>query len=142
MKKCLEEAQKKGLSTISIPAIGTGKLGFPRDRVAAASFDEVLSFSKKNPSSTLKEVHLVVYDKDLQSVQAFQSELQKRDGVGPPPLQPPAATAVPKGGKKKRRGLRCGSNKSYKTSLQRREKYVENFLVEAFSSVNHKIQYV
>ena len=111
MKKCLEEAQKKGLSTISIPAIGTGKLGFPRDRVAAASFDEVLSFSKKNPSSTLKEVHLVVYDKDSQSVQAFQSELQKRDGVSPPPLQPPAATAAPKEGKKKRRGLRCGSNK-------------------------------
>ena len=78
--------------------------------MAEASFDEVLSFSKKNPSSPLKEVHLVVYDKDLQSVQAFQTELQKRS-VGPSPLQPPAATAAPKDGKKKRRGLRGGSDK-------------------------------
>ena len=78
--------------------------------MAEASFDEVLSFSKKNPSSPLKEVHLVVYDKDLQSVQAFQTELQKRS-VGPPPLQLPAATEAPKDGKKKRRGLRGGSHK-------------------------------
>ena len=78
--------------------------------MATASFDEVLSFSKKNPSSTLKEVHLVVYDKDFQSVQAFQTELQKRS-VGPPPLQLPAATEAPKDGKKKRRGLRGGSHK-------------------------------
>ena len=78
--------------------------------MATASFDEVLSFSKKNPSSTLKEVHLVVYDKDFQSVQAFQTELQKRS-VGPPLLQLPAATEAPKDGKKKRRGLRGGSHK-------------------------------
>ena len=64
--------------------------------MAAASFKEVLSFSEKNPSSTLKEVHLVVYNKDLQSVQAFQTELQKRS---------------PRDAKKKRRGLRSGRNK-------------------------------
>ena len=83
--------------------------------MATASFDEVLSFSKKNPSSTLKEVHLVVYDKDLQSVQAFQTELQKR-GMDPSLLQPPVATAAPKDGKKKRRGLRGGSDKRSETS--------------------------
>ena len=79
--------------------------------MAEASFDEVLSFSKKNPSSTLKEVHLVVYDKDLQSVQAFQTELQKRGGVGSTPLQPPAGTVDPKSGKKKRRGRSSGGAK-------------------------------
>ena len=79
--------------------------------MAAASFDEVLSFSKKNPSSTLKEVHLVVYDKDLQSVQAFQTELHKRGGVGSTPLQPPAGTVDPKSGKKKRRGRSSGGAK-------------------------------
>ena len=79
--------------------------------MAAASFDEVLSFSKKNPSSTLKEVHLVVYDKDLKSVQAFQTELKKRGGVGSTPPQPPVGTADPKGGKKKRRGWSSGGAK-------------------------------
>ncbi|XP_022795893.1 poly [ADP-ribose] polymerase 14-like [Stylophora pistillata] len=111
IKKCLEEAQKRSLSTISIPAIGTGNLNFPRDCVAAASFDEAVVFSKKNPSTSLKAVHLVVYDKDLQSLQAFQTELQKRGGVGPPPPQPPAGTVDPKHGKKKRRGWRGGNTK-------------------------------
>ena len=113
IKKCLEEAQKRSLSSISIPAIGTGNLNFPRDRVAAASFDEVFTFSKKNPISILKEVHLVVYDKDLPSIQAFQTELQNRKTShgGPPPPQPttPAAAAAAKAGKKKRRGLRGGT---------------------------------
>ncbi len=93
IKKCLSEAQKRSLVSIAIPAIGTGNLGYPRDRVAAASFDEVLKFSKNNPSGTLKEVHLVVYDKDLASVQAFQTELQNRKGTQPGPPPPPAATA-------------------------------------------------
>ena len=79
--------------------------------MAEASFDEVLSFSKKNPSSTLKEVHLVVYDKDLKSVQAFQTELKKRGGVGSTPPQPPVGTADPKDGKKKRRGWSSGGAK-------------------------------
>lgn len=52
----------------------------------------------------MKAVHLVVYDNDSQSVQAFQTELKKRGGVGPPPQQSPA-------GIKRRRGLRSGSTK-------------------------------
>ena len=92
----MNEAQKRGLSSIAIPAIGTGNLQFPHNRVAAASFDEVLSFSKKNPRSCVKEVHLVVYDKDLFSVQAFQNELQSRKGGH-------TKTTVESGNKKRRR---------------------------------------
>jgi len=74
--------------------------------VAAATFEEVTAFSKKNPSSILKEVHLVVYDKDLSSVQAFQTELQSRKGSLP---QPP----VPEdNGKKKGRRSRGAAAKS------------------------------
>ena len=100
IKKCLDEAQKRELVSIAIPAIGTGNLGYPRDRVAAASFDEVLAFSKSNPSSTLKDVHLVVYDKDVASVQAFQAELQNKKG-SKPGTKPPPPTAH--SGKKKHR---------------------------------------
>ncbi|KAL9972377.1 hypothetical protein ACROYT_G018663 [Oculina patagonica] len=101
IRKCLDEAQKRQLVSIAIPAIGTGNLGYPRDRVAAASFDEVLAFSKNNPSSTLKEVHLVVYDKDLASVQAFQTELKIKKGTQPGPPPPRAES-----GNKKRRTTR------------------------------------
>ena len=97
LQKSLMEAQKLNLLSISIPAIGTGNLQFPRDRVATISFDEVLTFSKNNPSSCVKEVHLVVYDQDLPSVQAFQTELQSRKGISSHTVTP--ATAV--NGKKK-----------------------------------------
>ena len=103
IKKCLNEAQKRSLVSIAIPALGTGNLGYPRDRVAAASFDEVLAFSKNNPGSTLKEVHLVVYDKDTPSVKAFQDELQTRKG-SQPGMPPPAAP----GSEKKKRGKSRG----------------------------------
>ena len=106
VKKSLNEAQKRNLSSIAIPAIGTGNLQFPHDRVAAASFDEVVSFSKKNPNSIIKEVHFVVYDKDLSSVQAFQTELQNLKGNKPQPPVP--ADSV----NKKRRKLRGAAAKN------------------------------
>ena len=104
IKKCLNEAQKRSLVSIAIPALGTGNLGYPRDRVAAASFDEVLAFSKNNPGSILKEVHLVVYDKDTPSVKAFQAELQTRKGSQPgiPPL---AAGGIEKRKRGRSRGV-------------------------------------
>ena len=74
--------------------------------MAAASFEEVMTFSKKNQSSTLKEVHLVVYDKDLSSVQAFETELQIRKRSQP---QPPALGDT---GEKKKRKTRRASTKT------------------------------
>ena len=104
IKKCLSEAQKRKLASIAIPALGTGNLGYPRDRVAAVSFDEVLAFSKSNPGSTLREVHLVVYGRDSASVKAFQAELQTRKG-SQPGLTPSTATA---GSGRKKRGRSRG----------------------------------
>ena len=101
LKKSLHEAHKRSLTSIAIPAIGTGTLKFPHDRVATASFEEVLTFSKRNLTSTVKEVHLVVYDKDLPTVQAFQTELRSRKRNQP--------QQAPKNGKKKRRGSRGGA---------------------------------
>ena len=104
------EAQKLNLLSISIPAIGTGNLQFPRDRVATISFDEALTFSKNNPSSCVKEVHLVVYDQDLPSVQAFQTELQSRKGISSHTVTP--ATAV-NGKKKPKKSRGSAAKKSH-----------------------------
>ena len=102
LHKSLMEAQKLNLLSISIPAIGTGNLQFPRDRVATISFDEVLTFSKNNPSSCVKEVHLVVYDQDLPTVQAFQTELQSRKGISSHTVTPATAVNEKKKPKKSR----------------------------------------
>ena len=104
LQKSLMEAQKLNLRSIAIPAIGIGNLQFPRHRVATIFFDEVLTFSKNNPSSCVKEVHLVVYYQDLPSVQAFKTELQSRKENSSHTVTP--ATAV--NGKKKAK-MSCGS---------------------------------
>ena len=75
--------------------------------MAAASFDEVMTFSKKNPSSILKEVHLVVYDKDLSSVQAFETELWSRKRIH---FQPPAPIDTTKKKKHRTRGAAAKSS--------------------------------
>ena len=102
LQKSLMEAQKLNLLSISIPAIGTGNLQFPRDRVATISFDEVLTFSKNNPSSCVKEVHLVVYDQDMPTVQAFQTELQNRKGISSHTVTPTTTVNEKKKPKKAR----------------------------------------
>ena len=59
-------------------SIGTGTLSFPRDQVAKIYFDEVVSFSKRNPTTKVKDVRFVLYDKDTPTIQAFNAELKKR----------------------------------------------------------------
>ncbi|XP_031575047.1 protein mono-ADP-ribosyltransferase PARP14-like [Actinia tenebrosa] len=78
LEKCLKEAENRRASSISIPAIGTGVLGFPRDVVAKISFDEVIKFSHKCQPSHVKEVRFVVYHGDPQTVNCFQDELAQR----------------------------------------------------------------
>lgn len=81
IQSCLKEADKRKFSSISFPAIGTGKASFPRDVVARAFFEEAESFKSKNPQTTVNEVHLVIYPKDKPTVKAFEEEQKKRTGV-------------------------------------------------------------
>uniref|UniRef100_C3Y5X5 Poly [ADP-ribose] polymerase n=1 Tax=Branchiostoma floridae TaxID=7739 RepID=C3Y5X5_BRAFL len=79
IQTCLTMAHKNGLPSIAFPALGTGNLGYPRSVAASAMFDEVVSFSQANPSTSLKHVSIVVYDQP--TVQAFQAELRTRQGL-------------------------------------------------------------
>lgn len=78
LTKCLKEGDKRNMTSIAFAAIGTGTLRFPRDQVAEIYFDEVITYSQKNPSTKVKDVRFVLYDKDILTVQAFDVELQKR----------------------------------------------------------------
>lgn len=78
LTKCLKEAERQNMTSIAFAAIGTGTLRFPRDQVAEIYFDEVIAYSQKNPSTKVKDVRFVLYDKDTLTVQAFDEELRKR----------------------------------------------------------------
>ncbi|NXM44311.1 PAR14 polymerase, partial [Gymnorhina tibicen] len=76
--KCLEMAEELSLKSITFPAIGTGKLEFPRSVVAKLLFDKVLEFSSKNRVNSLEEVHFLLHPKDTANIQEFSDELENR----------------------------------------------------------------
>ncbi|CAG2237686.1 unnamed protein product [Mytilus edulis] len=75
---CLQEADSNGCRSIALPAMGTGKLGYPRDIVAKHMYTSVEQFASQNQSSNVTEVLFVLYDKDHQTVKAFEDEEQNR----------------------------------------------------------------
>ena len=62
MSQCLETAHKAGMTSLSLPAMGTGGLGYPRDKTAAAMFVEVKKFSQNNPRTSLRDIRFSVFD--------------------------------------------------------------------------------
>ena len=83
VKKCLIQAHKNKMASIAFSAIGTGILQFPRDVVARVYFDQAIALSKKHPSTTLKDIRFVPFDKDIPIVRAFADELSKRTPQAP-----------------------------------------------------------
>ncbi|NWW64363.1 PAR14 polymerase, partial [Ifrita kowaldi] len=69
--KCLEIAEELSLKSITFPAIGTGKLEFPRSIVAKLLFDKVFEFSSKNRVNSLEEVHFMLHPKDTDNIQVI-----------------------------------------------------------------------
>ncbi|NXY07931.1 PAR14 polymerase, partial [Pteruthius melanotis] len=67
--RCLEIAEELSLKSITFPAIGTGKLEFPRSVVAKLLFDKVFEFSSKNRVNSLEEVHFLLHPKDTANIQ-------------------------------------------------------------------------
>ncbi|NXJ23476.1 PAR14 polymerase, partial [Dicrurus megarhynchus] len=78
--KCLEIAEELSLKSITFPAIGTGKLEFPRSVVAKLLFDKVFEFSK-NRVNSLEEVHILLHPKDTANVLEFSNELENRSAA-------------------------------------------------------------
>ena len=62
--KCLQEAEQKGISSISFPAIGTGNLGIPANSCAKTMLSAVREFSDKLPSS-MQLIKMVIYQTEM-----------------------------------------------------------------------------
>ena len=78
MAKCLAQAHQSKMASIAFSSIGTGILQFPCDVVAKVYFNMAISFSKKYPNTTLKDIRFVPFDQDIPTVKAFKDELSKR----------------------------------------------------------------
>ncbi|XP_065837855.1 protein mono-ADP-ribosyltransferase PARP14-like isoform X2 [Oscarella lobularis] len=73
--RCLKKADKRNLSSIAFPALGTGNLGIADDKAADALFSGIEKFRTGNPKSSVKSVSVVIFDKT--KLQAFQTMRRK-----------------------------------------------------------------
>ncbi|XP_062972713.1 protein mono-ADP-ribosyltransferase PARP14-like [Elgaria multicarinata webbii] len=78
IEECLNTTERLSLNSITIPAIGTGNLGYPKHLVAKLMFDEVFKFSQKGNPRSLQEVHFVLHPSDMNTIKAFTDELNSR----------------------------------------------------------------
>ena len=77
MQKILNKVQNLSLTSISIPALGTGNLNFPEDLVAKVLIDEAKKFSSKQKSSLkIKQYNIVVYSGNTKAVGIFKQQFQ------------------------------------------------------------------
>ncbi|KAM5152444.1 protein mono-ADP-ribosyltransferase PARP14-like [Mantella aurantiaca] len=79
---CLITTEEKQCRSITIPAIGTGILAFPKNTVATLMFEEILEFSSKNQLQYLKQVDFMLHPSDTDTIKAFTTELEKKTNTG------------------------------------------------------------
>ncbi|CAG2184698.1 PARP10_14_15 [Mytilus edulis] len=76
VKNCFNEAEKKRMKSMAIPAISSGIFGVPREVCCRESRKAVQDFSRKNGTkSCLKEIHFV--DKDAGMISMIQKEFSQ-----------------------------------------------------------------
>jgi poly [ADP-ribose] polymerase 10/14/15 len=73
--ECLQKASQSGFTSVAFPALGAGNLSYPRSVVASAILTTVDDFAQKNPNTSLKDVSIVVFPGDQQSVQVRRAPL-------------------------------------------------------------------
>jgi len=61
-------ASKDKMKSIAFPTIGCGHLRYPLDLVARATFEEIERFSRDKRDTGLRDVRIVVYDKDDKTI--------------------------------------------------------------------------
>jgi O-acetyl-ADP-ribose deacetylase (regulator of RNase III) len=72
----LDLAAERQLGSLALPALSTGIFGFPKARAARVIFQAVPDHFESRPSSSLRDVRIVVFDQ--QTVEAFEAELARR----------------------------------------------------------------
>ena len=77
VRSALDQADKMGLCSISIPAISSGIFGFPKPLCAVVLFDMSLVWIKERGElSKLKKIKFTNFDEETVSI--FEKEMMKR----------------------------------------------------------------
>ncbi|XP_061408655.1 protein mono-ADP-ribosyltransferase PARP14-like [Lethenteron reissneri] len=73
---CLRLADQFKHESISLPAMGTGNLSYPAQRVAAMMVGAAIQYYNDCPNSTLKLIQFVLLPSDNSTISEFQKEMQ------------------------------------------------------------------
>ena len=77
------ETEKLNMTSIALPAIGSGINGMPKDACAEVMFNAVDEYARQGDAKKKKIIDIRFVNIDDSSVQAFSKELKKRYGVYP-----------------------------------------------------------
>lgn len=107
--KCLHEAEKKGISSISFPAVGTGNLGLSAKSSVSAMLGAILEVSKEKPK-LLKLVKMTIFQKSL--IKDIRLAMEEASNVNPLQDPPRSRNVVGKGLKSVAGDLGTGGNEA------------------------------
>ena len=77
IKSLLDEADKQNAATICFPALGTGVLKYPVEFIPGLMFDAFNEYLNEKQASSIKNIFIVVYEKDAPVIKAFQEYLSR-----------------------------------------------------------------
>jgi len=78
---CLKRAEKLQLTSLALPAIGTGILGYTLDEAAHGICSSIIAFGQTNPVN-VKEVHIVIFQRAMfQSFKDKFVEIMNKPGL-------------------------------------------------------------
>uniref|UniRef100_A0A2C9KYZ2 Macro domain-containing protein n=1 Tax=Biomphalaria glabrata TaxID=6526 RepID=A0A2C9KYZ2_BIOGL len=80
--KLLEEADNLKAQSISIPALGTGALGYPLDASANEIFGGIRQFAQSHRQSLIQRVNIVIFPSDTEAAQIFRLILFDKQDIG------------------------------------------------------------
>ena len=95
MTQVMKECDRLKASSVAIPSIGAGNLGFPDDVVARILFDAVSTYLDQNRSTSVKKVTFMIFDGNTHA--AFQTAFNKLSPTkrGPVPSPVPSRVQAP-----------------------------------------------
>ena len=65
----LKDADTTGMTSIALPAIGTGNLGYPSKIVAKLMYEAATTFYNENTGGSLNDIQFVLYPNDQKIIQ-------------------------------------------------------------------------
>lgn len=74
--RCLEIAEDEGLTSLALPPISVGALGYPVENCAKVMLEQIIDFSFEKPKA-LKQVVLYL-DPNTEAYQVFSAELRRQ----------------------------------------------------------------